>query len=1106
MSDQGGMRKVGVLEALELRERAWCKRLDAVSLAAEYPVNTEHARQMLEVLGRQFRKYERDSGARARALRRFPAVQILATTSAAMEMYDAKGFWPKFAAALKVPASQHFQQEWGQAFLDNLEELGLPTFQAADADAGTRYLGRILMHCGMPTKCLDDYYRLITEQRSKNPGLDAESFVSWAAGRAEASRLHNVDMPVNRFIRFGGVFAVDVTDRVFELLDVVSAGGDGGEVPLPDRFRLKALEMNRVGALDRPQVRLARGERVYPHLVLDPYGGGPLLRLPPVGDAPDGQATWIVTLDGNPRRVGTASLWPGSAEPAPATTIPIPRPIRVASAALEGREHLIANVPVVDDSDPLLAFAEDGIGIQPGIALPGGPVWLLAPVPSSQLEFDGLPITKAEASLPPGWSAWSLTLVDLTDTRSVRVGGHGRQHEVRRLGTARIDTGQPLTGVRTASGDPLFTTLPVVSLPAGKSSEAQWDVTLLDHKEVALSRMALGEEWSSETLWADVARPVLGKFTVRVRGPWGRGATRTLAIAEGLNCQTSPAWRRLAPDGLAPETVTVTTPPGMYITSGTVPLGPMERECHVTVKNSFASMTVKLTPPHMTVAHQTAETTTKPSIRPLTLFCEDVIRDAGTLILDVGAEAQPTLTAFSGRQPVQLLAPAAGRQGIYRFDLSRLVDTLSAHRRLTLALGTEGQLPVASIRPQRLFSSVTPTATGLSFADCADVPGLVALVYAAHAPWRPPSVIPIESGAVELPDELVAAGPLHVSVRVEDPWASEPVPGWPEPGTSHTLDLPGWLQTEDPEETAVSAFLAGIRELPEDIAAFPRLWTARATLSELRLGNRAIPVRDAIEAAMFRQPKEALIALAESSVPTAGIPSLVVRCGLAWANLMEAHDDEAPRWTQRGALPCALLSAADAEWSQEEVDAAIEVCGSSVTSILEGKDPFATAGRFDGGADLFADNPSQREAIMAQMGLVPQGLLGGDSRVLASMEIIARRKDTRLARPFTNARTVCRATEAVLLDIASPEVIAAFRARKHPTRDDGWRATPAISLGLAITARYAARGNEVALRHVRMQQPGWVDLANALPQLVTIDLVLAELLVAGSETRRTQTA
>ena len=431
---------------------------------------------------------------------------------------------------------------------------------------------------------------------------------------------------------------------------------------------------------------------------------------------------------------------------------------------------------------------------------------------------------------------------------------------------------------------------------------------------------------------------------------------------------------------------------------------------------------------------------------------------------------------------------------------------MTAHKRLTLALGAEGQLPVASIRPKRLFSSVALTETALSFADCADVPGLVALVYAAHAPWRPPSVIPIESGAAELPDELVAAGPLHVSARVEDPWAPEPVPVWPEPGTSHSLDLPGWLQTEDPEETAVSAFLAGVRELPEDITAFPRIWTARATLGELRLGNRESHVRDVLEAAMFRQPKEALLALAESSVPTAGIPSLVVRCGLAWANLRQAHDDEAPRWTQRGALPCALLSAADTEWSQDEVDAAIEVCGSSVTSILGGQDPFATAGRFDGGADLFADNPSQREAIMAQMGLVPQGLLGGDTRVLASMEVIARRRDARLSRFFANARIVSRATEGVLLDIGSRGVIAAFRARKHPTRDDGWRATPAISLGLAITARYAARENEVAFRHVRMQQPGWVDLANALPQLVTIDLVLAELLVAGSETRKAQPA
>ena len=94
--------------------------------------------------------------------------------------------------------------KFDKSFLDNLTKLRLPTFRNADVDAGTRYLGRILLHCGVPTKCLGDYYRVVTEQRSKDPGIDAETFVSWAAGRAEMDRLYNVDMPVNRFLRFGG--------------------------------------------------------------------------------------------------------------------------------------------------------------------------------------------------------------------------------------------------------------------------------------------------------------------------------------------------------------------------------------------------------------------------------------------------------------------------------------------------------------------------------------------------------------------------------------------------------------------------------------------------------------------------------------------------------------------------------------------------------------------------------------------------------------------------------------------------------------------------------------------------------------------------------------
>lgn len=1102
MAVSGQGRVLTPTEALRLRESAWSKRLESVSLAAEYQVIPAHAAQMLDVLGSVYRKYTYDSYRRERALRMYPAVHVLAMTNAAIEKYDARGFWPKLADLLQVPNSQAFQQDWGQAFLDNLADLKLPTFRNADADAGSRYLGRILLHCGVPTKCLDDYYRVVTEQRSKDPGIDAETFVSWAAGRAEMDRLYNVDMPVNRFLRFGGEFAVDVTDRIFELLDIISAGGDGSDVPLPERFRLKALEMNQAGMIERVRSRGSRGVKLYPHLVLDPYGRGPLLQLPPVGDATDGRATWVITLDGNPQRVPTEALWPGFTEPAPATTVPIPRPIRVASAAIEGRETLTANVSVVDDNDPVLVFGEDGVGLPAGIALPGSLVWLLVPGHPSGLIFDGDAKVVTEAALPPGWSQWSLTLVDLAEVRSVRFGTEGKQHAVRNFSAARIEVGLPIAGVRTSGGAPVFTRLPEVVLPDSLGSDADWEVSILDSTGALILRRSFKSGDPTDELWSEMKRPVLGSFTIRVRGPWGRGAARSVFIAEGLTVQSSPLWRRLTSDGLVPATVTISSPAGMDVEQDSVVLGPHQRNRYVTVGTARSTISLQLSPPHMSVAYQSADTTTKPSIRSLTLYTEDVDSYAGTLILDVGADAEPELTVLAGPQHIQTLTPGVGRQGVYRFNLAQLVDTLSVHKRLSISLGDEGQLPLATIRPKRLFSNVEVVSDGLAFGDCADIPGLVALVYPTRAPWRKPVVLPLSNGLAALPEELQDAGPLRVSVRVEDPWAPEPVPDWPEVGGSRLVDAPGWLASDDPEEAAVSAFLAGEGELPEQITDFTRLWSVRATLVGLNLGERLVPVRDHVEAAMFRQPRPSLIGLAESSVPTGAIPTLVVRSGLAWANLADAHHDVPPAWTTRGALPAALLSAADAEWSHEEVDAAIEVCGDVVARILDGTDPFATQGKFDIGADIFADKPAQRDALVALMGLVPQGLLGGDTRVIAAMELIPLRKDKRLEWLFKHARSVSTVTGNLLSEIAPPEVIAAFQARKHPTREDGWRATPAISLGLAITARYAARGNEPALRHMDFQRRGWADLAAVIPQLVTIDLILAELLVAGAEARK----
>jgi hypothetical protein len=180
------------------------------------------------------------------------------------------------------------------------------------------------------------------------------------------------------------------------------------------------------------------------------------------------------------------AVWPGSPEPVPATSVPIPRPIRVASAALEGREHLVANVSVVDDNDAFLAFGDDGAMLPTGLALPRGPIWLLVPGSGDELSYDGEPRVIADTALPPGWSQWSLTLVDLENVKSVTF-GNGKPHGVRNFSAARIEVGQPLDGVRTSGGASVFTRVPEVILPVGLGGDADWEVSLLNNKADLMS-------------------------------------------------------------------------------------------------------------------------------------------------------------------------------------------------------------------------------------------------------------------------------------------------------------------------------------------------------------------------------------------------------------------------------------------------------------------------------------------------------------------------------------------------------------------------------------------------------------------------------------------
>lgn len=1089
-------RVVTATELLDFREREWAPRLRRVSLAAEVPVRDDFRKQTLECLGKVYRKQHGDED-RARVLRRWPAAHVLSTTGVATDHYVGGTFWPSLVDGVGVQGGQAFQAEWGQAFLANLTRLGLPTFD--DDDAGTKYVGRILMHSGMPTMCLYDFFRLITERRQQVAGLSPDDLIGWVAAREAQGQPLAIARPVARFLRHGGEFAADVIDRVFDLLDVVADGRNGADVPLPGRFCAVAAELLATGELRaarRSASRAASDADQQPRLVLDPFGLGPLLRLPGVGDAPDGRATWIVGLDADSRMVPTRALDPGLHEPAPATEVALPHPVRVATVALAGREDLTVTMTVINDADPLLAFGEDGARLPPGRPLPGRPTWLLFPGTVDELRAPGASML-TESPLPPGWAGWSLVLADLQGCASVRAGDAMPSHPVRSSAAARIIAEEPLRGVRTTGGLPVVATLPSVQLP-GATGDADWEVVLLNGDGERVARWTSDDDDPEpDSIWNAVPRPVVGAFTVRVRGPWGRGATRAVMVVEGLHTSFSPPWRRFVAGGLQPVRARLAVAEGVSLARPELGLSEREMEQHLRVGAHGSFVTLVITPPHMSVAHQTATATTTPSTRPLSLFREELTDDPGKLILHVGEAADPTLCVLTSSGVVQEVAPGAGRHGVYQFDLARIHDTLTMHPQVRLSLDPEGELLVGRVRPQSLFSGIELVEGSLEFADCVEAEGLTALVYAVRAPWRGPRALPVVGGRVELPEALCCAGPLRVLVRIEDPWVPEEAPAWPAIGRSALVDNEGHVTDGDPDETALSAWLAGTGE-PPTVLDLTRLWTIRGLLGGLALDDRAGAVAQYIESAVHADPRPALVALSGSGVPDRAIASLVVRTGLAWADLRAAHDDEPPIWTGRGALPAALISAADLAWSDAEVAAAVDVCGAVVADLADGRDPAAACGRLDDSADLFDRLPAMRDEFVRRAGLVPKGLLSGDARIVAAMDFVKERHHPDLEFLVRNAHKILSEADRLLGMVNDPRATAAFDARRHPTRDGGWRVIPSLSLALALAARHAARGHRAAQGWVTARQRVWGDLARVAPQLVTIDLVVAELLVASA--------
>ncbi len=403
----------------------------------------------------------------------------------------------------------------------------------------------ILPDADIPAFDLGRFFRLLLSRRRLDPGMDAESFLAWATAPGRRLRLAELDVSSRQVLSGGGDQALDLVDRCLDLLDrLTERDPDLSAVRLPARFADAARQ--ETGARSRARLAARRTEPAppCPRIALvpnnpnapnDPNGPGVQVILPPIVAAPDGVATWRVTADGVPVTIRSRAGTPQLAHP-------LTRPVRAVHVSRAGRDH-VTELDVVSPSDPILFFSSDGRRLPARLPLPPDRLWILRPADRELIVAGEL---RTITEVPSGWGGWHLELASVEEVSSLLLPG-GPAHAVQRYPRPRLLLAEPLPGVTTPHGAPVYPEPPQLWLP----DAGRWHVGI---RPAAGGPSLVSREIHQPgpaDIWDGVPRPILGAFDITARGSLGRSMRRTIFVAEDAALDLPPS--DLAPSDLAPS-------------------------------------------------------------------------------------------------------------------------------------------------------------------------------------------------------------------------------------------------------------------------------------------------------------------------------------------------------------------------------------------------------------------------------------------------------------------------------------------------------------------------------------------------------------------------
>jgi hypothetical protein len=589
----------------------------------------------------------------------------------------------------------------------------------------------------------------------------------------------------------------------------------------------------------------------------------------------------------------------------------------------------------------------------------------------------------------------------------------------------------------------------------------------------------------------------LGSFDIAVRGPLGRGLTRSVFLAESLDVQYIPAVRSFGSEGLTEGKAELTPAIGAQVSPRLLSFEPTEQASVIEYRAGAETEPLVITPPRVQVMLERAGAAVAWSAGALRLIADTFGDEPGVLLVrDPGMNAPLGLRVVAGNKVIQEV-PSSGRAqaGVARFDLIRIADTVAAHQHVELVCDAAGGSLLAKVRPRRLATGLDRAADVLLLRDAVQVEGLTAGLYLATAPWRRPVSVAVGAdGAVVVPPQFRNAGPLLVALGVDDPWAPKTWPRWP--ADALWAAESGHLISGDEGETALSRFAARLGDIPDYVSDVRMVWELLNTAPRLYQTADASQVASRCAELLRRDPQRAVVALAELGISPAEVVKAVVGTGLAGLRVTPDAELAARLW------PTApLLGALFGDLDQETVrEAAAAQCGNTVQAVQStGIDPRAVVGRFGPEvAALVSMQPQQLEGLWQAAQVVPTALLEPDTRVVAARVLFDRRAEGGVRQIGGIAAGVVRNALSVLKD--RPRLCAQIGARRCNGGAAEWLSLPAASISLAVVARMAARGDVPCQRMEQLYRAKWRRLAMDAPDLVTIDLILAELLVSLEST------